>query len=196
MLFLLAAFSSSHGLVGIDLGTEFLKVAISQPDGHARMHRFPQSAGAHSNGISWPAAIAYKTNGTIKRITREDANFTESVTGGQALSRLRSDPSTGYRYPARALNRNTTDFLTTTLADPLESLAILLIETLTQLPQVSSGIAIAVPFFWSREIRQSIANAVHLSRIRLLSIIDNSTAVAALYGEMKYSRYQKLSVPR
>jgi molecular chaperone DnaK (HSP70) len=60
-------------------------------------------------------------------------------------------------------------------------------------PQQSEGVAITVPFFWTREMRQSIANAVHLSRIRLLSILDDSTAIAAIYGGSKFGRYQRLS---
>jgi hypothetical protein len=57
----------------------------------------------------------------------------------------------------------------------------------------TAGIAVAVPFFWPREMRQSAANALRLGQVPLQSLLDDTTAIAVLYGGTKAARYASLN---
>jgi hypothetical protein len=182
-----SAFQAPKDFVGVDLGGEFIKFA--QFDSRTNLtgiYHLPDL------GSILPDALAYKSNRTFTRILAEDADDVESVAGEEALELIDQNSSVGFRYLLQILNRNETEFQTTTIGDPIESLALLWTHMITAIRYVPQ-IYYAVPIFWPRELRQSFANSVIISHVPLTSIIDDTTALSMLYVTEKSERYIHLT---
>jgi hypothetical protein len=187
LLPLVAAFQAPKDYIGVDVGGEFIKLAqFDSRTNVTSIYHVPDF------GAIIPSALAYKANRTFVRILPEDADDVESVAGDEALELIDQNSSLGFRYLPQVLNRNETEYQTTTIGDPVESLALLWTHIISAIRYVAQMYWV-VPIFWPRELRQSFANSVIISHVPLTSILDDTTALSMLYIKEKSERYVNLT---
>jgi hypothetical protein len=182
-LFFSAAFSTNA--VGLDLGTQFFKVARSTSNGQVQIHIDPVS-----NSASLPSAVAIKfqtPNGTL--LTDRDFEDIEFRFGAPARRLLKSNRSLGYEFPVRALGRpNDSEFYTGTIGSEFELFALALEHSLRNVEPVDS-LTIATPVFFTRWQYIAVNDACRRFRIPLIALISDNNAVMLAYASLRLSRF-------
>lgn len=180
MSFLL--FSIGVQYLGIDLGSEYLKMAESTILGEPKMKFNP-------NGKNFRGAVAARKIKFVNEYnSTEYLSSAEVRFGNAALKTLKAHPEFGHEYLARAFGRSNSTFHSSSVFSPYESMKLLLQDvsnTFTYEPDV----IFAVPFYWTSIMRQEIASAANNAGMKVLHIVDDKDAVASHYGAINYQKY-------
>ncbi|OHT06910.1 hypothetical protein TRFO_24942 [Tritrichomonas foetus] len=170
------SFIFSASIIGIDLGSQYLKLA------EATLSGFPKPF--HVNGMksTIPSAAAFKPTEKAPPFSKDDFNDIELTIGQQALKLLIKNESLGYRFLPFAVSRE--NYTNGCIADPKQTLALYLYNLLRS-SEISVGVAIAVPAYWTNPQRVAVVQACQMINFPLINMMTDATAVAALFSSTR-----------
>ena len=175
-------FAITLNIYGIDLGSEYLKVAETTLVGEPKMKFTP-------DGKNFRGAVAYRKPQFIE-------NFNSSVPiskaelrfGEQALKTLKNKPENGISYLSRAVVRNSSSpFQTSKLLSAKELMSIYLQNFMNSLP-TKLPVVFAVPSYWTRAMKYEFNEICRSAEVEVRDIMEDSVAVASHYASINYKK--------
>ena len=180
-------FSIALNFYGVDLGSEYLKVAEPSLMGDPKMKLTP-------NGKNFRGAIAYRKPQFVEQFNSSaSTSKAELRYGEQALKTLKSKPENGIAYLGRAIGRNeSSEFQTSKLLSARELMSIYLQNFVNQLPS-KIPIVYAVPGYWTRQMKYELNEMSRDAEIQVQDIFEDSVAVASHYESIFYKKLMNTS---
>jgi hypothetical protein len=177
VFFLLSFFSFSWKCVGLDLGSQFFKLAESTSDGNSIIFTDPRTS-----SIRIPSSAAFRfLDSKSFPLTEEDFESIEVRFGFEALSLLARNESFGYEFLPRTIARNhTKEFHTGKGVQEIE-LFLLSLHNVFRLIQPFNIISIALPSFFTRRQISMVLDAVKAFELPLASLMSDIQAIATWY---------------
>ncbi|OHT03916.1 hypothetical protein TRFO_28763 [Tritrichomonas foetus] len=170
--------------LGIDLGSQYYKLALSTSNGQVNVFTNPVS-----NSVIHPSAIALKF---IKPhdppFKPDDFSDIEVRTSRHALQIIKRNNSLGYEYLPLLIRKNRTDFNTSSIARPEELTPLLLYRAFMSVPQFKQ-VAISLAPYTTRSQYKSIADAAQMIGANIAALVDDITSVSLLYSSIRVSRF-------
>jgi hypothetical protein len=187
LTFSLLLLIGSTTYVGVDFGSQFIKVARSGQDG-----RFQIFADPSTHSITFPSAVAFKFNTSHSPpFAERDFEDLDVRCGGKALPVLRGNASLGIEFLPRVLGRaRDPEFFTTNLANETELTAFLLRAAIARVGR-HDKIGIAIPFYYTRPQTRAIYHTAHLFQDTYSGMVDDVTAIAAYYSAINLAKFIK-----
>lgn len=171
------------GILGIDLGTQYIKMAESTLSGEPRVIKDGY------NRVNIPAAAASKFPIDVNNLPEKLVDFPIKF-GREALPILRRSPQNGYEFLPKTIGRSNTSFHTSQNITTPEFLALYFMNYILDNGN-THALTFVVPSFWTNLQREALTNALKLYRMPVEAVIDDTEALAANYGATRYTRYQK-----
>jgi molecular chaperone DnaK (HSP70) len=169
MLSLLLALRSCAETVAIDIGSEYIKLAVSTADG-------PPSVVIRPNAVS----IKVPASQTAP-LTASDFASLDVQVGKPAVSLLNRNASIGSAYLGRAIGRSSgSEFRSSPLIDEQQLLLFSRTQFTTSAPAV-----LTVPFFYTPGQAASLRAACETVGIPISRVVTDREAIFALYASQK-----------
>jgi hypothetical protein len=184
-MLLFLSLASCTEFLGMDLGSQFIKMAKSTPDFQLKIFTDPIT-----NSVTHPSAAAIKFRKPASfPLSSEDFDKIEVWTGRRALSLLKQNTSLGIQFlPRTALRSPTADFHTSQVANVTELYALLLWQT-AQKVLPFDALTIALPFYFTLGQYFVVGEICRSFSIPLLAIVPDIHAIFNLYGALKANRF-------
>ncbi|OHT17031.1 hypothetical protein TRFO_12730 [Tritrichomonas foetus] len=180
---LLALISLRAEYLGIDLGSQYFKMAESTLTGDARIVK-------SGSKVTTPAAVAIRSSRPLN-YPLKPADFSDIQLrfGDAALNILKNNATLGYSYLPRVIGRyeNETQFGNPKLNISSAMFSLALNQYIHHFNEVD-GVTLVAPSYWTRmQMRQAIT-ACELFQIPFISMVDDISAMAMLYGATRSKR--------
>lgn len=173
------------GILGIDLGSQYIKMAESTISGDPRVIKDA------SNSAAIPAAAATKKPIDLDNLPEKLDDF-PIFFGSKALKVLKRKPENGYEFLPMTIGRANTSFHTSKNISTPEFLSLYFMDHILNHGN-TNGLTFALPSFWTPNQRESLLNAMKLYKMPVEAVIDDVEALTAHYAATRYTRYQKKS---
>ena len=177
---------SSAKVVGIDLGTQYVKFAESTFSGGA----VPLKIDGTRSSILSSAAFKQTNFGEgykfddINTFEKDLFDRLELKVGKAALSIIEKNKSLGYRFLPYSLSRDNNTECHGHIASPMVMMALYLIQVLRPI-SIEEGVTISVPAYWTNPQRLAVAEACQFIGLPLKQLIDDATALTALFSSTR-----------
>jgi hypothetical protein len=183
----LIAASASVRYVGIDIGSQYLKLALSTNRGQAEIYHDPTI-----DSVSFPSAAALKMPGDIPAtMTLSDFENLEVRIGRRALKVLKQNDSLGLEFIPRMIGRRQiSELYTTRYATTHELFNVWLHQSLERV-RPFDGIAVVVPAFYAPAQIVAIGAFARNFQIPVVAHVTEPDALFRLYGALKLERFRQ-----
>lgn len=172
-----------HNFAGIDLGSQFTKIAIS-----SRLSE-PKIFLNNLNKNLIPTAFAIKpTSKSLNFSIKSISNFSYKF-GENALQILKKNPSYGDQFIPASIGMINSSFHQSQFMSTADELTIFLSEIYNSLSG-NPQIMISVPGYWTKAQREILMEISESLRIPIKSIIDSSAALVSYYSVRKFNKYK------
>jgi molecular chaperone DnaK (HSP70) len=182
---LLLSFVLSWKSVGLDLGTQFYKLASSSDGDSPIIFADPLTS---SPRVPSSAAVHFQQPKSFP-LTESDFDDIEVRFGTEALSLLRRNPALGYEFLPRAIARNRTDEFHTGEGVQEIELFLLSLHNAFRLVQPFAGVSVAIPSFFTRRQISMVVDAVKAFELPLVTLMSDIQAIATRYAIARMSSY-------
>lgn len=173
--------------IGVDLGSQYLKLSTSTGDGQVKIYTNPIS-----NSVILSEAVALKFSKphtppfTVDDFADIDVRFSR-----RAISLLKHNSSLGYEFTPMMIKRNfTNDFNISSIVHPEELLPLLLYQAFYQVAPFKK-VSIALPTYLTAKQFRSVSSAFLVSGADVDAIVDDMTATLVVYSALRVNRYSK-----
>ena len=173
-------------ILGIDMGSQYLKLAESTISGE------PKAIRDSENLASFPSAVATKKNIDTSALPEKLLDF-PVLFGSRALKILKTRPQNGIEFLPRVIGRSKNNQFYTSKNLTSEQLLGLYMRDLVSKYGKTHVVFPAVPFYWTEYQKFSLGHLLNTMKIRSEIVLDDTEAIAAHYGSIRYTRYQKAS---
>jgi hypothetical protein len=170
----------------MDIGSEYIKTAESTILGEPKMRFSPNGGNFRAAGTVRKPKVVEEYNSSTN-IEKAELRF-----GTAALKTLKHHPEFGFEYIPRAIGRTNTSFHTSTVFSAQEMMALYLQDYAKQFTTIPE-IVMAVPAYWTTQMRYELSSICKSAEIPLVNIIDDKTAVASHYAAINYRKFQNQS---
>lgn len=182
MIFYILQITLSVKIVGIDLGSQYIKAAENSLGSEPHLVQF-----GSSNQV--PAAVAFSIpRDLVQPFKEEQFKDIRVLFGNKAIRQLRKNASSGVEFLPKIIGRSETEFLTTNITSQYE-MSLLFFLNLVKKFDTNTRFAISVPNFWTHEQRRVLNTFIEFCRIPLISIVDDMSAVSVLYANTRTTRF-------
>lgn len=173
--------------VGVDLGSQFLKLSTSTGDGQVKIYTNPVS-----NSVIFSTAAALKLSKPHNPpFSVEDFNDIDVRYSRRAISTLKNNQSIGYQFTPMMIKRNFTGFFNESrIASAEELLPLLLYQAFFQVAPFKK-VSVALPPYLTRKQFRTISNAFLIAGADVDAIVDDMTSALILYASLRVNRFVK-----
>lgn len=173
--------------VGVDLGSQFTKIATSTTDGQAVIY-----VDKVTNKVNVPSAAAIKLGNKemVPPFNQSDFKNIDVRTGRRAIPILKKNHSLGYEFLPRVMGRESVpdDFNTSKLANVTELLSLFCYNLFSTIGKFNT-VAFSIPFFWNRRQTHILGDALRFYGLPVETMLDDITSITLLYSSLRLSRF-------
>jgi hypothetical protein len=185
LLFLCLSLARCEGILGIDFGSQFMKMAKSTTDFQLKIVTDPIT-----NSVTHPSAAAIKFRKPVSfPISLDDFDNSEVWTGQRGLPLLKRNASTGIQFLPRGVGRaRNTEFHTSQVANVTELLALQFFQMVQKVLPFQS-VTVAVPSYFTLGQYFVIGEICRAFSIPVVAIVPDTHAIFNLYGALRVNRF-------
>jgi len=180
-----ALFSVCTAYLGIDLGSQYIKVAESTISGVPRILK------DSNNKVSIPSAAALKHPIDLLNVPSNLSDFYIKF-GAAALPVLKKNPELGHEFLPRVIGRNGSSLDTSKYLTATELFSLYILDFLFKYKN-EAKIAVAIPSYWTPNQKRALSDSFDIFRIPIIGIMEDSIAISSLYSATKTHRYTNKS---
>ena len=184
MLFLLVSLCLSEAILGIDLGSQYIKFGIADLD-TSEIIPIPTK---DKNGMLSSVAIKKKDDSVITNSTIGDIKILFESAAARYVDK---HPSRGNKQIINAVTRDDNEIRTCKVINESVLLSLLHYHILSSVKHTASAITLSFPSFFTISMRQDVISSLQSFSIPVTHIADDNQALAVLYADTYISRYMK-----
>jgi hypothetical protein len=182
MLALLLAGGLAEIIVGVDLGTEFVKAARSTVSGYELLS-------LPGTGVFTPAAVALKSSRALTfPLQAADLESVQVRYGADALPVLKRNPDSGYVFLPRAIGRahGSTEFNGAAVANASALFGLFIQNYIRAIG--ADAFVLVVPSYWTPAQMSVCSRACRAFQLPLIALVDDMTALGLTYASQRSAR--------